>query len=101
MNILVPVGEIVLAFIFGALLGSRLRSTTSEGRVRVGYLFGILAAVFLYGAYDFHFYRLDTVVLDSTSLWPGLSGAFLFSILGLVAGREILGRRGKAAGSGN
>jgi hypothetical protein len=93
-----PIGEIVFALIFGLILGSRLRSTTGEGRVRVGYVFGILGALLVYGAYDFYFYQIGDLVLRRTSYWPGLSGAFLFAIIGIILGRELFGRRGSPSG---
>lgn len=100
MNIILPLGEIVFALFFGFILGSRLGASTGEGRVRVGYVFGIMGALFLYGAYDFYFYRMGDLVLRRTLYWPGLSGSFLFAIVGLILGREILGRRrGTSGGS--
>ncbi len=93
MNLALPFGEIIFAVFFGFLLGSRLRSTTGEGRVRVGYVFGLLGAIFLYGSYDFYYYRIGGTVLERAAYWPGLSGAFLFGIIGLILGRELVGRR--------
>jgi len=88
-----PIGEIVFALIFGLIIGTRLRSTTGEGRVRVGYIFGILGALLIYGSYDFYTYKISETVLERTSYWPGLSGAFLFAMIGLILGRELAGRR--------
>ena len=93
-----PVGEIVFALIFGLVIGARLRSTTGEGRVKVGYIFGILGALLIYGSYDFYTYQIGEVVLERTSYWPGLSGAFLFAMIGLILGRELAGRRSKPSG---
>jgi len=93
LNWMIPLGEIVFALLFGLIFGARLRSVTGEGRVRVGYIFGILGAVFLYGAYDFYYYSIGDLVMERTSYWPGLSGAFLFSLVGIIIGRETLGRR--------
>ena len=93
-----PIGEIVFALIFGLIIGSRLRSTTGEGRVKAGYVFGILGAILVYGAYDFYYYQIGEMVLRRTSYWPGLSGAFLFAIIGIILGRELFGRRGSPSG---
>jgi len=93
-----PIGETVFALIFGLIIGSRLRSTTGEGRVRAGYVFGILGAIVAYGSYDFYFYQIGETVLRRTSYWPGLSGAFLFAMIGIILGRELFGRRGSPSG---
>ena len=93
-----PIGEIVFALLFGLIIGSRLKSTTGEGRVRVGYIFGVLGAVLLYGAYDFYTYQIGETIIERTQYWPGLSGAFLFAIIGLILGRELFGRRGSPSG---
>jgi hypothetical protein len=98
MSTILPLGEIVFALAFGFLIGCRLRSTTGEGRVRVAYVFGFLGAVLLYGAYDFYWYELGGVALRRTSYWPGLSGAFLLGIIGLILGRELIGRRRQPSG---
>ena len=98
MSTVLPLGEIIFSLIFGLLLGARLRSTTGEGRVRVGYVFGILAACLLYGSYDFYSYGIGGILLKRTSYWPGLSGAFLFGMIGLILGRELIGRRGASSG---
>ncbi len=89
MSFPVPVGELVFALVLGLVLGSRLGPGPGEGRVRVGYAFALLAAVFLYGSYDFYTYTVGGVVLQRTWYWPGLSGAFLFSTLGILLGREL------------
>jgi hypothetical protein len=98
MSTILPLGEIVFALAFGFLIGSRLRSTTGEGRVRVAYVFGILGAALLYGAYDFYFYELGGIILRRNSYWPGLSGAFLLGMVGLILGRELVGRRRQPSG---
>lgn len=98
MTTALPLGEIVFALLFGLILGSRLRPTTGEGRVRVGYVFGLLGATLLYGAYDFYFYQIGETALRRTVYWPGISGAFLFSIVGIILGRELFGRRRASPG---
>jgi len=98
MIIELPWGEVVFSLFFGLLLGARLQSSTGEGRVRIGYLFGILGAALLYGSYDFYFYRFGDIALRRTAYWPGLSGAFFFGVLGLILGRELVGRRSKVGG---
>lgn len=98
MSAALPIGEIVFALLLGLIIGSRLRATTGEGRVRVGYVFGLLGAIFLYGAYDFYFYQIGGWTLRRTSYWPGLCGAFLFAIIGTILGRELFGRRGNPPG---
>ena len=94
-----PLGEIVFGLLFGLIQGSQLRKTTGEGRVRVGYIFGLLGALFLYGAYDFYFYQIGETALKRTLYWPGLSGAFLFSMVGIILGRELFAR-GKTSPGG-
>ncbi len=98
MSYPVPVGELVFAFILGLVLGSRLGPSPGEGRVRVGYVFSLLAAIFLYGSYDFYTYKVGNLVFQRTWYWPGLSGAFLLGIVGILLGREMV--RGREAAQG-
>jgi len=93
MSIVLPLGETVFALISGFVLGSRLQASTGEGRVRVGYVFGIAGAILFYGAYDFYYYQIGNLALRRTWYSPGLSGAFLFGMIGIILGRELIGRR--------
>ncbi len=98
MSLAIPLGEMIFAIISGFVLGSRLRAFPGEGRVRIGYVFGIAGATLLYGAYDFYYYRIGGIVLRRTWYSPGLSGAFLFGMIGIILGRELIGRRRSSKG---
>ena len=93
MSFMLPLGEAIFALTAGFVLGSRLQASTGEGRVRVGYIFGIAGATLFYGAYDFYYYRIGNLVLKRTWYSPGISGAFLFGMIGIILGRELIGRR--------